>query len=240
MAVIKSAVITGKSFLWKTILYGTGILLVIIMLHSSILATREKSLRPFLVNLGGRIIATDNYIYTQIQNLKQNPDKIYYDAKYLKAQEQFKEDENRLQLEYKKLQTRYEKFKFYLSKTWIYLDILLSIWFLITVFYLLYKFVDFIGNFSTLGNMLIAIIIFSFLQISFTLMLYDHRVNDNKSFSELSIVQQSWQLIPIKGIISLGKDLTYYIGLAYEKVVLPVEIAKEQPGVTGTVAKTLG
>ena len=241
MAVVGKAVSTGSSILWKIILYGTGIIVLIVGLQSAILSSQEKSLRPIIQGIGQRILASDSYLYEQMEKIKQNPEKIYYEAKYIKAEKDFASDATRLQLEYEKLNSRYEKFKFYLSKIWTYADLIFTILFLITIFFLLYKGVNAIGNFSPLGNAVIALIIFSFLQVTFTLMLYDHNLYDNKDFSELSISKQSYLLTPIKGVIELGKNFNYLIGVAYEKVAIPIENAKTSDDLsTQIIAKTLG
>ena len=244
MPLLSSTAIAGKTILWKIFLYSTGILLIIILLQSSIQSSKEKSMRPFISNFGNRILSADNYIYNTLQNLKENPDKIYYQAKYIKVQSELSSNPNLLQLKLNQLNSKWEKFKFYLAKTWVYIDLIFSIWFLITVFYLFYYLSSrFIVGYTDaiLPNVFVASLIFIFFQITFTLMLYDHTKYNNQNFLDLPPTQQAFLLTPVKGLISLVTDFNYLIGNAYNKIVIPIENAKASNNtIESAVAKTFG
>ena len=233
MALAQTGAIAGKSILSKIFIYGSGILLIIVLLQSFILSAKEHSFRPLLVETGQRILATDAYLYTWSENMKNNPEKIYYQAKYAKSQETFASDPNRLQLEIMELNTKWSKFKFFFTRLWTYFDMFLSVWFLVTMFivfmWITRALITQNTSLFSLGNFLGALMIFIFLQLTFTLMLYDSRLNDNKDFKDLPISKQAILLAPAKGLFSLTTNFKYLVGLSYEKVVKYVDESKTNP-----------
>ena len=240
---MKQVISTGLTIGKKLFLYSTGILILIVILQASIQSSKEKSIRPLIQGIGSRTLATDQYIYTQLRELEMNPDKIYYDVKYVKAQKDFGSDKTRLQLEYQKLNSRYEKFKFYLSKTWTYIDLILSMWFLFTIFYAFYwiggRFI--IGHADNVfGAVMFALIVFILINSLFTFMLYNPRDYNNKNYADLDWKIQGKLINPFKGITELIMKFPFIIGYAYDNVVVPVEFEKKQPGVEGVIAKVLG
>ena len=75
-----------RTALGKVLLYGTGILFVVVLLHGTIQSAREKSLRPLITEVGTQLLSPDVYLYNEIKDLEANPEQISYNAAYLKLQ----------------------------------------------------------------------------------------------------------------------------------------------------------
>ena len=225
---IQTALSTAKTGV-KGILTFTilSILLTITVLNAGVQAIQQKSLRPLIYEIGGRIMSADEVIYQKGKYLEANPYKV-----------------NRQIFEQKILQEKgkisfFDNVGFFFSSIWIYIDILVNFAFIIVMGILIYKFVAFAltqDTMFTIKNVLITIVFMALLQSLFGVILLSQIPRqESASVSEVALA-----MTPFKGIFySLFFVFPKVISGAYNNIVVPVESIQQQTGVIGTITKVI-
>jgi|TARA_R100000049_G_C1952456_1_gene101440 hypothetical protein len=218
-AVTAGLVGSAASILKNVLIWGGGLLVLIIILHAVSESIKEKSLRPIVTEVGQKLFASENYLYSKMQNLQENPS--ITNSKL----NEFDSTKGRMTWELKRI--------------WFYIDSFLSLAFLFGFGYVIYRLVGLFGDWNVVGNVTLTLIIVVLIELVFTAIMYDPAAYDNKSFMQLEWDTQVKLLNPLKGVTSVIVHYDYFLGKAYNIVEKVNEAQDSENPIISTVTRTL-
>jgi len=186
------------------LMWAVSIFFVVIVLISSVIISfREKSFMPFVTDLGGRVLTADAMAFTQIQEIKVQPQTWYAQEETFKA-----------------------KSKAVWNRLINYILLLSAIWFLVMLWYVIFKLFMIRDTTNPFKNGIYAFFSLMIISIVFNLMMIainsteirNKNPNYSTPYKDLGLA-----FLPLKGVYEVITNLDFLFGDLVLKIKQPLE-----------------